>query len=138
MASILKVDTLTGVTTAGSISVTGEGNSTTTNLQQGLAKAWANLNGTGTIALQDSFNCASAVDNGTGSYTYNWSSSLGNATYAGTCLSQGGGTSNTACYNNLYFGGMATGSLRVNHFNQAAPGVADTANISVSADGDLA
>ena len=40
MASILKVDTLTGVTTAGSISVTGEGNSTTTNLQQGLAKAW--------------------------------------------------------------------------------------------------
>ena len=38
MASQLKVDTLTGVTTAGSIVVTGEGNSTTTNLQQGLAK----------------------------------------------------------------------------------------------------
>ena len=44
MASILKVDTLTGVTTAGSISVTGEGNSTTTNLQQGLAKAWVSFN----------------------------------------------------------------------------------------------
>ena len=40
MASQLKVDTLTGVTTAGSIVVTGEGNSTTTNLQQGLAKCW--------------------------------------------------------------------------------------------------
>ena len=40
MASQLKVDTLTGVTTAGSIDVTGEGNSTTTNLQQGLAKCW--------------------------------------------------------------------------------------------------
>ena len=36
MASELKVNKLTGVTTAGSISVTGEGNSTTTNLQQGL------------------------------------------------------------------------------------------------------
>tara|TARA_B100000035_G_scaffold236397_1_gene204652 strand:+ start:432 stop:545 length:114 start_codon:yes stop_codon:yes gene_type:complete len=35
MASELKVDKFTGVTTAGSISVTGEGNSTTTNLQQG-------------------------------------------------------------------------------------------------------
>ena len=40
MASELKVDKFTGVTTAGSILVTGEGNSTTTNLQQGLAKAW--------------------------------------------------------------------------------------------------
>ena len=41
MASTLKINTLTGVSTAGSIAVTGEGNSTTTNLQQGLVKAWA-------------------------------------------------------------------------------------------------
>jgi hypothetical protein len=34
--STIKTNTLTGTTTAGSISVTGEGNSTTTNLQQGL------------------------------------------------------------------------------------------------------
>ena len=47
MASQLKVDTITGVTTAGSISVTGEGNSTTTNLQQGLAKAFAHITGAG-------------------------------------------------------------------------------------------
>ena len=39
MSTIL-VNTLTGTSTAGSIVVTGEGNSTTTNLQQGLAKAW--------------------------------------------------------------------------------------------------
>jgi hypothetical protein len=43
MASLLKVDSLTGVTTAGSISVTGEGNSTTTNLQQGLIKVWTSF-----------------------------------------------------------------------------------------------
>ena len=43
MASILKVDSLTGVTTAGSISVTGEGNSTTTNLQQGFGKGLGQL-----------------------------------------------------------------------------------------------
>ena len=125
----IKADTLEH-STAGSIA--------TNYVVEGSAKAWANLDGTGTIALQDSFNTSTVTDNGTGSYTYNWSSSLNNATYAGTCLSQGGGAANTACYNNLYFGGMATGSLRVNHFNQAAPALADTANISVSAHGDLA
>ena len=49
MASVLKVDSITGVTTAGSVSVQGEG-SATTNLQQGLAKSNLNFNGTGTIA----------------------------------------------------------------------------------------
>ena len=45
MASTLKINTLTGVSTAGSIAVTGEGNSTTTNLQQGLVKFWVNFDG---------------------------------------------------------------------------------------------
>jgi hypothetical protein len=60
MASELKVDKFTGVTTAGSIDVTGEGNSTTTNLQQGLCKAWVNADG-GAInsSFRDSFNHAS-------------------------------------------------------------------------------
>ena len=65
MASELKVNTLTGVSTAGSIAVTGEGNSTTTNLQQGLAKAWGQYSGSGTT-YADSFNLASATDNDTG------------------------------------------------------------------------
>jgi hypothetical protein len=40
--STLLLNTLTGKTSAGSIVVTGEGGSTTTNMQQGLAKAWLN------------------------------------------------------------------------------------------------
>ena len=60
MASQLKVDTLTGVTTAGSIVVTGEGNSTTTSLQQGLAKHWAQTDNFGNI--DDSLNLASLTD----------------------------------------------------------------------------
>ena len=52
MASTLKINTLTGVTTAGSIAVTGEGNSTTTNLQQGLCKVWVNFKGTTTTEFQ--------------------------------------------------------------------------------------
>ena len=81
MASILKVDALQGVTSAGSILVTGEGNSTTTNLQQGLAKQWSYVNDTGTSAIIDSFNTTSWTDNGTGNGTVNITSSMGNATY---------------------------------------------------------
>ena len=82
MASELKVDKFTGVTTAGSIDVTGEGNSTTTNLQQGLAKAWVNFNGTGTIAIRDSFNVDSLTDGGNGNYDVNWTNNFGNTSYS--------------------------------------------------------
>ena len=84
MASLLKVDALTGVTTAGSISVTGEGNSTTTNLQQGLAKAWATHTQSGSYTLHDSLNVSSLTDDGSGRTIYNWASSLGNAFYSAT------------------------------------------------------
>ena len=56
MASTLKINTLTGVSTAGSIAVTGEGNSTTTNLQQGLAKSWITFKSASTFIERDSFN----------------------------------------------------------------------------------
>jgi len=84
MASQLKVDTITGVTTAGSIAVTGEGNSTTTNLQQGLGKAWALLDGTSTIALQDSFNIASVSDEGTGDYIFTVTNAFSSANFSCT------------------------------------------------------
>jgi len=86
MASQLKVDTITGVTTAGSISVTGEGNSTTTNLQQGLAKAW--VNATSSAVLQDSNNIASGTDNGTGDYTFALTNNMNNSTYGITTSTQ--------------------------------------------------
>ena len=73
MASHLKVDTITGVTTAGSIAVTGEGNSTTTNLQQGLAKGWAKVN-QDTPAFRGSFNMGSLTDSSTGVYELKFTS----------------------------------------------------------------
>ena len=81
MASTLKINTLTGVSTAGSIAVTGEGNSTTTNLQQGLCKHWVNFNGEGPPAISDSFNSASLVDNGTGDYATNLTNNMSNSNY---------------------------------------------------------
>nr|BAR32474.1 hypothetical protein [uncultured Mediterranean phage uvMED] len=65
MASELKVNKLTGVTTAGSISVTGEGTATT-NLQQGLCKSWCEIDTASTPASEASFNVSSVTDSGTG------------------------------------------------------------------------
>ena len=81
MASELKVDKFTGVTTAGSILVTGEGNSTTTSLQQGLVKNWIRYNGA-TNTINDSFNCGSVTDSATGVFINNYTNNMGNANYS--------------------------------------------------------
>jgi len=82
--STLITNTFTGKTSAGSIVVTGEGGSTTTNLQQGLAKHWILMNGTSTIAVTDSFNNTSITDNGTGDYTVTIANNMNNATFSVT------------------------------------------------------
>jgi|TARA_A100001515_G_scaffold68769_1_gene54742 hypothetical protein len=74
----LKTNTLTGTSTAGSIAVTGEGNSTTTNLQQGLAKHWVNYDSSDQ-ATRGSFNQASLTDNAAGDYTSSYTSNLSGA-----------------------------------------------------------
>jgi len=100
MASELKVDKFTGVTTAGSIDVVGEGNSTTTNLQQGLGKAWIRFNGTGTVAINDSFNMASLTDLDTGYYQTNYTNNFNSANTSITISSNRDGGGNV-CFQNF-------------------------------------
>ena len=80
MASILKVDEMQGVTSAGSITVTSEGGSATQSLQQGLAKAWISM--TSAAVLQDSLNVSSAAENGTGDYQVNFSNNMNDSDYS--------------------------------------------------------
>ena len=80
MASELKVDKFTGVTTAGSIDVTGEGGSTTTNLQQGLCKFWMKVSSSQS-SLDDSFNCSSSTDGGTGIVRGTFTNNMTNTNY---------------------------------------------------------
>jgi hypothetical protein len=88
MSEIL-VNKLTGTSTAGSILVTGEGNSTTTNLQQGLAKSWVDVEGsTGTPSINDSINVASLTDGGTGDTEVNMSNSTASTNVATAGLGQ--------------------------------------------------
>ena len=91
MASILKVDELQGVTAAGSILVTGEGNSTTTNLQQGLCKQWIDYGGD-ISSINDSFNVSSLGDISTGKGRVNFSNLPSSANYALSNNSQAAST----------------------------------------------
>lgn len=45
-------------------------------------KAWVNFNGTGTIAIRDSFNVSGITDNGTGDYDVTWDTDFANVNYA--------------------------------------------------------
>jgi len=72
MTSVLNVDTIADKAGTGPVALT----------KQSPAKAWANLNGTSTIALRDSFNVSSATDNGTGNYTINLTNATSDANYA--------------------------------------------------------
>ena len=75
----IKVNQLSGIDTAGSITVQGEGTNTT-NLQQGLNKVWFTL---GVDAVQDdSFNCSSVDDDGTGDYGVHFTNDFSNALYS--------------------------------------------------------
>jgi hypothetical protein len=79
--STLKANTFTGTTSAGSIVVTGEGGSTTTNLQQGLAKCWAEI-ASGGGSNNDSFNVSSNDDDGTGNYGINFTNNMNSTDYS--------------------------------------------------------
>lgn len=68
----------------------------TATVVNGSAKAWISFNGTGTVAIEDSFNTASLVDNGTGNYTQNYSSSMANAVYQVGGMNHAGGTAYTS------------------------------------------
>lgn len=70
-----------------------------TNEASGLAKAWVNFNGTGTVAIRASFNVSSITDNGTGDYTVNFTTAMVDANYAASLVADGaGGIANAEIY----------------------------------------
>ena len=78
----VKIDTIKGKTTAGSVAVQGEG-SNTTNLQQGLAKAWANFDESNST-IRDNLNVTDLTDNGTGYFTVNLTNAMSSDDYVRT------------------------------------------------------
>lgn len=69
--SEIRVTTISDTAGTGAVTLT----------KQSAAKVWVNFNGTGTVAINNSFNASSITDNGTGHYDVNYSSAMGNTTY---------------------------------------------------------
>jgi hypothetical protein len=107
----------------------------TTYSARGIAKAWVNFDGTGTIAARDSENVSSLTDNGSSDYTVNWSSSLGNANYNFTF---GGNVADgvVAAINTGQAAPTAS-AIRVRSYNVSWAGV-DGSYVNLSINGDLA
>jgi len=81
------------VDSSGQVNVRGEGSATTTNLQQGLCKAWCDLIHTHD-SYNDSFNFSGLTDNGTGDGTGTYSSPFANNDYSVACSMKSGGATN--------------------------------------------
>ena len=78
------------ISNAGQVTVQGEGTNTT-NLQQGLLKAWGNFEAVGTVGTNDSLNMSSLGDRGTGLFQVNVANDFanGNATMTGYVIMDG-------------------------------------------------
>jgi len=133
MASQLKVDTITGVTTAGSVAVTGEGNSTTTNLQQGLCKHW-NQFVQSNASVADSFNQSSATDEGTGDTSWDFTNAMGNDDYSSQTTCNSGSYHFASSYNDAQ---KTTAGDRC-YSMTAGSSVTDASTVFVTTHGDLA
>jgi len=135
MSTIL-VDNLTGKTSAGDITVTSEGGAATQSLQQGLAKAWVNFDGTGTIATRDSLSVSSLADDGTGLYTVTLSNAMDNANY---CINSGARvTNNLRCLASLRYNfTQTTLAIQLNSYDTASI-LLDASDVFMSINGDLA
>jgi hypothetical protein len=82
MASILKVDEMQGVTSAGDITITD--GAATMQMQRGMAKVWAHITASG-ASLSDSLNVSSLDDDGTGEYGLNYTNNMESNNYSVVC-----------------------------------------------------
>ena len=81
--STLRTNALEGVDAKNSITiVAGAGNITTTNVQEGLAKAFNVADMDSDDVFRDSLNFASFTDNGSGDFEFNFTNSMSSAFYA--------------------------------------------------------
>ena len=132
-ASEIAIDKLKGVSSAGSMIVVGEGGSTTTNLQQGLAKHW-NQFVQSNASVADSFNQSSATDEGTGDTSWDFTNAMGNDDYSSQTTCNSGSYQFTSSYNDAQ---KTTAGDRCFSMT-AASGVADATTVFVTTHGDLA
>ncbi len=104
----------------------GSNSSTPAAIANGIAKAWVNFNGTGTVAIRAQYNVSSITDNGTGDFTVNFTTALTDANYTPICTSDNNSpTIGNGNIFGLYTGGtMTTTALRVSNKTPNSPSIA--------------
>ena len=122
------------IDTSGQVSVRGEGSATTTNLQQGLAKQWTQIKMNDTWALNDSFNCSSSEDSGTGYSKVNFPNSFSNVYYSATAAGDSSDWGHTIAID----GPVTTTHLWVYSTRNQSQAVADNPRAQNTVHGDLA
>ncbi len=100
----------------------------------GVAAAWVNFNGTGTVAIRDSLNIGSITDNGTGAYVENLTSAMSNS---GWTLEVSANNLPSAYY--LATNGLiTTTTAQVFCFNKSMTTASDPTILTSSSHGELA
>lgn len=105
------------------------------NLHPSAAKAWVKFNGTGTVAINSSYNTTSITDNGTGDYTWNIATDFSSTHWAlaGMCWIT---TTNTGALCRKNGSAMAAGAVNLTTFNIAGSGLADADEVYAVGYGD--
>ena len=151
-ATFLTATSGEGVTLAGTLAVTGihtvgtnavatsDGGAVTTNIVQGLLKAWINF-GTGSATIRDSFNHSSVTDNATGDFSPVITNAFSNINYSQTiavsrqtdCLTDSINTNNSS-------GGDVAPTTTVYRLGALKPGTGgvDVTYVNTQIAGDLA
>jgi len=119
------------LTTSDQVKSSTEKSIDTSYILNGVAKAWAVIDGTGTVGLDDSFNCASLADNGTGDYTVTYSNAFSSANHSSN-MTVGDTAIGARCN-----GGRATTTVNVQCLNTSF-GAVDEDGISLTCNGVLA
>jgi len=126
MASELRVNTLKDASGNNSIA--------TSFVAGGSAKAWANIDGSGTVSIRDSLNTSGLTDSGTGDYQTAFSTSFGNENYSFTYC---GGQSGAETTYQMDTATMVVGTHRV-QLKNGAGSATDRDYICGTFHGDLA
>jgi len=122
------------ISNTGQVTIQGEGTATT-NLQQGLAKAWANYHAPDPANIRDDFNITSLTDNGTGYFTLTLTNSMSNNDYSR--VAAGGENADTGGNRVVGLRLPSTGSFNLATFNTAGS-ASDVQDTCVAIFGDLA
>jgi hypothetical protein len=95
-------------------------------IDQRSCKGWIQFEGTGTIAIQDSYNVSGIGDNDVGQYTVTWDDDLANANYCAVVQ---------AISFHAYATNIASGSLQI-HTSDNSHSYADASDVCCAIFGD--